>query len=245
MPMDLEVDSIDKVPEKFRSLYTKDAAGKFKLDADLAKDLDVSGLTSALDKERKKAKDYEKQVTGWKALELGETPEEALERIKEQMDGELGDEDSKKLLRKLKEDAANATAKVKSEYEGKLTTMQESLKKQMIDSEATLAISELKGAPALLLPHVRSQCLLLEEDGQYCVRVVDAEGDPRGNGKGGFMTIKELVAEMRNSEVFGRAFEPSDKKGSGTRSSEGTGNRDGSQKMTSIQKISAGLNKRR
>ncbi len=245
-PMDIEVDDINKVPEKFRTLYTKDATtNKFKLDADLTKDLDNTGLTTALDKERKRAKDFEKQLGAWKGVGVGETPEEAMTRIKEMGADDMSADEQKTLMRKLKSDHEAATAKIKTEYEGKLSKKDQALKERMIDSEASLAIAELKGSAALLMPIVQKKCLLVEENGVQCVRIVDDEGDPRGNGKGGYMTIKEFIAELRSSTDYGRAFEPSGKEGSGTRAQGSAGRGDPNQKLTPMQKISAGLRNRR
>ncbi len=221
------VDTVEGVPEKFRPLYTKNAEGKFAL---------------------------EKHVAGWKGLGLGETYEEAKKRLEgddtEDDETDEGDDGEKKAkgkrgdrraMQKIKAESEAAVAATRAEYEGKLNSVQTMLKKQMIDGEARAAIAKLKGVPDLLLPHVREKCLLIEEDGVYHVRVVDAEGDPRSDGKGGYLTIEDLVAEMRKSETYGRAFEADGTKGSGKPPGGAGGNRDGGQKLTSIQKISKGL----
>lgn len=259
MPPDFDfsptLDDIADVPKEFQPLYAKGGDGKFALNAALAKKLDVSPLSGALDKERKARKDLEKHLTSWKGIGalLGSDDPEAVRKLLEEEDGEESDDDDadpgkkakgkldKRTMQKLKADAEAAVAKVKGEYEGKLNSLQSVLKKQMIDGEAKAAIAEMKGVPDLLLPHVREKCLLMEEDGVYVVRVVDAEGDPRGNGKGGWLTIKDLVAEMRQSEVYGRAFEGEGRSGSGKQPN--AGNRDGGQKLTSMQKISKGLSR--
>lgn len=248
------VDVVTDVPEKYRGLYSKDAEGKFALDDELHKKVDNSGLVTALDKERKRAKDLDKQTAAWKALGLADSPEEAqklLEELAEET-GEGGDGDGegkgridKRAIQKLKADAEAAITRTKGEYEGKLTALQKTLQNQMIDAEAKLAIAALKGVPALLLPIVKEKCMLIEENGKFEVRVVDAEGDPRGDGKGGFLTIKDLVAEMRQSDDYGRAFEADGKSGSGKQpGSNGKGGEKQPNK-TSIQMIESGLDKRR
>jgi len=60
-------------------------------------------------------------------------------------------------------------------------------------------------------------------DAEFNVQVVDDKGDPRVNGKGEPLTIADLVAEMRGSEVFGRAFEVSGQSGSGKQPGNGAG----------------------
>ena len=95
----------------------------------------------------------------------------------------------------------------------------------MIDADATAAIAAAKGVPALLLPHVRSAVRVIEEGGDFKVQVVDAAGNPRVNGKGEFLSIADLVGEMRQSDVFGRAFEPTGTTGSGAASRPASGSK--------------------
>ncbi len=244
-----QVDAVTDVPEKYRPFYAKGTDGKFILDEEIKSKTDNTGLVSALDKERKAGKEFQKQLAGWKGLKLGESPEEAMELIKQFEDTNDDEEEgatkdkNKKLIQKLKADTEAQIAKLNGEHETSLSKMKTSLKKEMIDSSARAAIAELKGAPDLLLPHVREQCALVEEDGAYKVQVVDAEGDPRGNGKGGFMTIKDLVAEMRQSDKYGRAFEASGTTGSGKppgAGNTGTGG-SGTAKLSPIEKIARGL----
>jgi len=103
-----------------------------------------------------------------------------------------------------------------SERDAKLAMMQNALERSLIEAQATSAISELKGTPALLLPHVMQRVKIFEEDGDYTVRVLDAQGQPRiADVKGTPFTIRNLIEEMRNDPIFGRAFEASGTGGSG------------------------------
>jgi hypothetical protein len=63
---------------------------------------------------------------------------------------------------------------------------------------------------------VKASVRVVEENGKYKPIVVDQKGDPRVNGKGEYLTISDLVGEMRQSEIFGRAFEGNGPGGSGT-----------------------------
>ena len=97
------------------------------------------------------------------------------------------------------------------------------LERRLIDADATAAIAAAKGVPALLLPHVRASVKVIEEDGDFKVQVVDAQGNPRVNGKGEFLSIADLVGEMRQSDVYGRAFEPTGTTGGGATGGSGGG----------------------
>jgi hypothetical protein len=235
---------LDEVPQNYRALYSKGDDGKFTLDADLAKRLDVSGLTSALDKERKANKASGGLLAGWKAL--GETPEAVQERLQELTTAATKGTEGQKVWDKLKADLESGHQKVLQAKDLVLKGMQTSLEKYLIDSAATTAILTAKGSATLLLPHVRQNVRVFEEKGEHVVRVVDSDGDPRGDGKGGFMTIADFITEMRSSADFSRAFEPSGNTGGGkpagsSKSGSGAG-RDTSE-LSPVQRIASGLKK--
>ena len=104
-------------------------------------------------------------------------------------------------------------------------TMKSALEQHLIDSEATRSITEAKGSSRLLLPHVKSMVRVEEDGGRYVTRVVDPlTGSPRVKADGAYMSINELVAEMKaDITVYGRAFEPSSNSGSGSQQSNGSG----------------------
>lgn len=240
----LTLDTLDEVPQTFQTLYAKGDDGKFSLHADLTKKLDVSGLTSALDKERKANKTFGESLKGWQKLGLGETLEDATNKLKE-LNERATNGDGKANWEKMKKDLEDGHTRALAEKDKEVTGMRTTLEKYLVDREAIAAIAEAKGSPALLLPHVRTQVKVFEEKGEYVVRVVDKDGDPRGDGKGGFMGIKELVTEMRSSNDFGRAFEGTGSSGSGKppasskTGKEGAGA--GGEGRSSIDKIAAGL----
>ena len=217
MALDLEITALDAVPEAVRSLYVP-AGDKFRLDVSGIED--TTGLKSALDKERKTARELEKQSTQWKAL--GKTPDEIQALVAAQAQA-----DTDKLAKAGEWDKLRAQMNEKheldlAERDGKVAAKDKALTKYLVDSAAVTAIAAAKGVPELLLPHVRNAVKVIEENGDYTVRVVDAVGNPRVNGKGEFLSIADLVAEMKASEIFGRAFESSGATGGGA--SGNTGN---------------------
>lgn len=245
MPFEFQValETLDEVPQNFRGLYSAGDSG-FVLEPNLAKKLDVSGLTTALDKERKNNKAKDEMIKGWKAL--GETPEVIQQKIKDLEEAATATKDGKVNWDKMKAELENGHKVALTAAEARVSGMRKALEAHLVDAEATKEISDAKGASALLLPHVRSQVKVIEENGKYVVRIVDGDGDPRGDGKGGFMTIKDLVAEMKTSEQFGRAFDATGAAGSGKRPGSGGGRpQGGSTTLTSTQKIAQGLNNRK
>jgi hypothetical protein len=242
-----EVADLKDLPKDVHGLYVKGEKG-FTLDPVLHKRIDTSGLSNALDKERKKNKDFEKMVSGFKSLGLGDTPEEAKAAIeKELVELDPDNADDKKdikslkaLREKLKAEFDDTLRKTVGEKDEQLTKMQRSMQKHMIEKEAIAALSKHKGSTELLLPHVISKLGLVEDGDTMVVRVLDHDGDPIGDGKGGFKSVEQFVVEMRNDEKYARAFDASGRSGSGTKSGEKTKGTM-SQERTSIGKISDGL----
>lgn len=214
MPLQFTTDSIDTIPEAQRALY-KEANGKFVLDVDGYED--PAGLKSALTSEREAAKTARREAQAWASI--GKTHEEiqALVAVQAQAETERlskGGEFDK--LKQQMLDQHKAEIVKKDDRIGALT---KSLEGRLVDADATAAIAAAKGVPALLLPHVRAQVRVVEDSGEFKVQLIDAAGNPRVNGKGEFLSIADLVSEMRQSEVFGRAFEATGTSGSGASNS--------------------------
>jgi hypothetical protein len=203
-------DTLDAVPEAAREFYeAKD--GKFALK--IAGGDDVTGLKTALQRERQAAKDAAKAAKQF--ADLGLTPEEIAE-LKAAKDAEA-EERAKRTgeFESFKAQQAKALAAKDDELartRGRLETV-------LRDREAATAIAEAKGRAKLLLPHITAQTRVVDD----AVRVVGADGQVRYNPQGLPMTVAELVAEMRADEAFGPAFEGSGASGSGAPPIGGTG----------------------
>lgn len=206
----LVVDSLDDLEETSRGLYVE-KDGRYHLDVDGIED--TSGLKSALQKERKDREAKEKQVKSWERL--GKTPEEIEELLEAQRKAEEDKATKAGEWDKLRAQMNDKHQQELKAREDKLSAMQGALSKHLVDAAATSAIAAEKGVPDLLLPHVQRHVRVVEEDGEYVVKVVDAKGDPRVDGKGNPLSITDLVKEMKGSEIFGRAFEASGQSGSG------------------------------
>lgn len=210
MALELTVDNLENVQENLRNLYIE-KDGKYQLDVSGIED--TGGLKSALDKEREAHKRLEKATKSWE--KLGKTPEEIAEILQAHEDAEKVKAEKAGDWEKLKAQMNDSHAKAIAEKDTQLSNMRKALEANLIDAQATAAIAAAKGVPELLLPHVKSHVKVVENDGNYTVAVVDAKGDPRIDGKGEPLTIADLVAEMKQSEIFGRAFEGTGQTGSG------------------------------
>ena len=207
----ISAEELAGLPEGIREFYEENN-GAFVLSVDGIED--TSGLKSALEKERKTARELEKLARQYQGL--GKSPDEIAELVKAQEESEKNKLEQKGEWEKLKAQLLESHKKELSARDEAVQKMKGTLESYLVDAAATEAIAAAKGIPQLLLPHVKSAVKVIEEDGKYQVRVVGPDGSPRMNAKGEFLGIKDFVSEMRESEVFSRAFEGTGTTGSGT-----------------------------
>ena len=67
----------------------------------------------------------------------------------------------------------------------------------------------------------KAKVKVIEEGGDYAVRVVDPSGNPRVNAQGEFLSIADLVSEMRQSDTFAPCFKAPSTTGGGAQQSNG------------------------
>lgn len=201
------VESLDKVPEQFRGVYVQDG-DKFKINDSLKGVTDaIVGLNGALKNERKTSSTLkgQKDISAvlQETFQLG-----SVDEVKAKID-ELTQqvaEKSKVDPAKIKADIEKAFNAKEEGYKTQLGKMQGTLEKYLIDSAATSALSQAKGNVKLLLPIIRQAVAVVPDGDDYVVRVKDPAGDYRGNGAGGFMTIEDLVKELKSSSDYGVAL---------------------------------------
>lgn len=265
-----KVSDINAVPEKYRGLYApvEGEEGAHAL-TDAAKGLvadylGVSETLAGVRLDKKKVTDENAQrrlvtkafedLTQTLGLEVGDDDNVA-ETLKQYVDGLQdqikGGKEARINVEKAQAAAQKQVAEVTAAKDKELQDMMGALTRHLISDAATRALAESKGSVDLLLPHVQSRCKVVRsEDGGYAVQVRDDQGDARFNSSGGFMTVKDLVGEMKTQDSFSRAFEPEQAPGAG--SSPGSMNRSqimqgGPQRqaseMSPVEKIRAGLSK--
>lgn len=233
------IDKLEDAPDSLREHYRAGTAdegadGKFVLGVEAVGGFaleDVSGLKSTLGKELTLRKKLEKDVKAFEGLDADKA-REAITKLEEFGNIDPAKEADK--LANIKFEAAKvqlldkhqAELKAVNDRVGALTGAVDGLTRK---SQATLAIAEAKGAVELLLPHVLAHTRVKETDtGEFVVEVVDKDGNARiGDGKGTPMDIKGLVAEMRASETFSRAFDGDGHSGSGKEHDKGGGKEKG------------------
>lgn len=238
MTLKAVLENIADAPEAVRDFYSEQD-GKFVLNVEPVGGYaleDVSGLKSALGKERTTREALEKQVVRFKDID----PDKAMSALQELE--ELRAIDPTKEADKIADSKFNAAkAQLLEKHEGELKARDERSKHLsgtidhlLREQRATTALAEAKGAVELLLPHVLKNTRTVERDGGFEVEVVDPDGNVRIDGKGNNMSIKDLVAEMRQSDLYGRAFEASGKNGTGMAPNSGSGGGTGTLKRSKM-----------
>lgn len=245
------VESLDKVPEQFRSLYGTQAGedGKFTVTEAFRP---VAEAVNGFNKSNKQLRNdlKTKSVDLAPLAEYGDNPAAIKEAVKAAIEaaGASKNQDVTKQIEGVKSGLLQAHAKELEQRDLRNQALQGQLYNLLVENAATAAVAELKGIPDLLLPFIKQQVKVAEADGQFKVTVVDGAGEVRYGATGSPMTIKELVAEMKAQEKFGRLFESDQQPGNG-----GGGMRPGSggqpprapaKDMTSTGRIAAGLRNR-
>lgn len=243
------VDSIDDVPDDFRALYeVKEGETSATLIDALRARVEVgAGAGKALENERKARVAAENAAKAWKAKakelfdvetvdaliekhsELEAAHAAELESARAASGGKTDDASAKQLEQALAAKDRDwskklqlSEAKTKEALEAK-DRMYSSLEKYMKKNAATAAIAGAKGRIKVLEPHVMSSLKLVDENGDYKLRVTDDDGEDRYNSDGKPMSVDGLVALMRASDDYGFAFEGDGATGSGSRQTAGSG----------------------
>lgn len=227
MALKAMVESLEGLPEAVAKEYKKvtdDTGTRYILDTEGVED--VAGLKSALGKERKNRATLEKAV---KKLGLKPDDEPALNALVES----LGDDTLEEALAKAKASAATADEGSKAvaalkKVQKLVDEREEALKAanafidRLVRENAikdVLAMEEHEGNVVLLMPHLLTQTMTVEEDGangkEFVAKVVDPKSKEVRMKGAKEMTLVELVVEMKAKPEFTDAFTGTGASGSG------------------------------
>jgi hypothetical protein len=210
----------EDIPENLQDFYVEQQDGKFWLDSDGFED--VGGLKTALSKERQAAREAATALKAFKDAGIDDPTQVTdlvarLEELSKLDPSKEADKIVKEKVEALKKQLLTEHQKDLQKHIKENEELSAQLSKVLIDASALSAISEAKGAPELLLPIIHQRTRMRRnEQGVFVAEVLDATGTPRiGDSNGNPMTVKQLVDELRGSDIFGRAFEGNDQRGTG------------------------------
>jgi len=189
---------------------------------------DVSGLKSALSKERKASEDAKRMLAAYEGVDVDEA-KTALDKVKEmsswtpeQKVQELIEQKEKKLSKEY-----GAQIQAKEELLKTRTVQLDNLLKTTAATQALLASDGDDKTVKLMLPHILNQLVIREkDDGSRHLRIIDEDGTDRmslESGNTGHMDVKELAKQMKQSEDFASAWPGSGARGTGITGSTGSG----------------------
>lgn len=202
----LSVDSIDSIPESYRSLYAE-KDGKFAFQTPEA-------LLSAKAHEKQKRQEIAAERDTYKG-KLTEY-EQQLEAIKQEK--MLADAKKTGDYSKLKESFEQKAVELEGTYKGQLSAKDELIKKLTVGQEATKLAAKLFGEDADTLRHIVDSRLTVEvSDGQANVIVLDAKGNPSAK------SLDELHDEIYNDPRYSRFVVGSNASGGGANGSSSKG----------------------
>ena len=233
------VEDVSTLDESVQSFY-KETEGGFILDAQPVNGYvieNVDSLKSALTKERKAVKDYEKKVKTYESKYAEIDPDEykaAMDKLEE-----LSSFDPEKEADKLAQEKYETNkkrlestitkqyeAKIKNEYEPvkqKYDVVVKQLEKELRTAAAVKALAAEEGDADLLLPHVLNKLKFSQkDDGSFETYVTDDNGEIAYNQKAEPLSVQELVQSMKGK--FPGAFKSTAKSGGGAQQSKGKAN---------------------
>lgn len=234
------LDSIDGLPDPIKAEYTQ-KDGKFVLSVEAVDGWeldDVAGLKNGLSSERgittAMKKELEKLGSKWddtakKWVHIADPVKikqavakfdefSAFDPTKE------ADKIAEAKVQSIKEQLVAEHEQVVNSLTEKNGKLNKGIEKVLQEQVARAEIIALKGVPELVLPAIKAVTRVVEKDDDFVVEVLDDKGNVRiGDSKGTPMTVKQLVAELRGTETYGRAFEGDGKQGSGKQPGSGGG----------------------
>jgi ribosomal protein L12E/L44/L45/RPP1/RPP2 len=239
MTLKAKLDTLDGVDPVLAKEYKKvehDGVTEFLLDAEGVED--VTGLKSALSKERTAAQRLSKALK-----KLGLKDDEA--SVNTLME-KLGDKTVEEVIEELGAkpgETTEAVTKALKPLQRQLSERDEAIASQgsFIDRlvrenqlKDVLALPDVDGNPVLLLPHLLKETKVVEEDGadgkEYVAKVVDPKTKEVRTKGGKEMSLKDLCLEYKDKPEFEGAWYGTGASGSGARQSqrevtEGSGGR--------------------
>jgi uncharacterized 2Fe-2S/4Fe-4S cluster protein (DUF4445 family) len=181
----------------------------------------------ALEKANREAQDRRLELKEWKELQVD--PAKVRQLLDEQRKADVKRKEDEGRYRELLNDVETATQseiqKIRDEADEKVVKMQGSIEKYFVEKTVAESLAAEGASQKLLGKHVRDQVKVVERDGEYQTVVVDKDGEPRLVRGGGFMTVADLISEMKKDDDFARAFPAPKTSGSGTGDSSNKGSR--------------------
>ena len=202
------VDDISKVPAEYRMLYSDDGAllesAHGIRDSVLGLNKTVVNLRKEADRNKKTGNDT---ITAVNAL-MSEVGVESIEGLVEHISGlnETIATKGKINPEKIREEIENGFKKQITDLNAQLSTKDGLLHNTILGRDVAQAVAKHGGNADLLSPYVATRLKMVEDNGTMQVRVLDADGDFVGDGKGGWQSVDAFVGSLKENPTYHGAF---------------------------------------
>lgn len=229
MGLKFEVDTLEGVEEAMHGLYAKGEDGKFRLSVEgLPEPEDNSGLKSALEAERKKAK----SASRWD--KLGKTPEEIQEIL--DREAQAAEEKQKKAgeFDQIRQQDREKFATELAAKDKALAAMEASERGAIIENHLLSALVKAGATEtgvALLPDQLAGRIKIESEDGKRVIKIMQVDGETlmAGSEKNGMASFEDLAKEAMTK--FPDLFKSSRPGGGGTPPGGGAGGGSGTKML--------------
>lgn len=237
MTLKMTVDSLDAVDEPLRAFY-EEKDGGFRLKVDGAED--VSGLKTALDKERKTARELEKKVKRWESL--GKTDEEISEMLTAAEEAERKRAESEGDHSKILKQHQDKWAKDREALEAELKAARSSERSAIIETSITGSLTKANATEEgldLLPERLAARITFETVDGRRVLKIMQADGETpmAGSGRDGLATIDDLAKEA--AAKWPSLFKGAGQSGSGKPADSRSNGGPDLSKLSPVQRINA------
>jgi len=225
MKLKRKLDSLEGLPEEAKGLYTKLDDGTFGLNLEvegLIAEENVKGIVKNRDELLAEKKALAEKLSGVDFDEYEQLKSSAAEidRQKQKLEGDFETRE-----RQLLDKHSGTVEKL----ETRISELSSSLNNQTVESAIKDGLIRARAndtGNALLPNNLRGLVEVVDEDGCQVVRVKGEDGRPRlttQKGETGYMSVAELVSELRDNKIYAHCFEPDNVTGSGAAGSRGGG----------------------
>jgi len=190
---------------------------EFKAAVEEALKAEYPGLVANKDKLLEQKRDLQAIVDTYEGLDVKEAKRAvaAIRKAEEEAARKAGNFDT--LKAQLEKEHATQIEQLANERD----SYKSSLEHEMIEKAAIEGITEAKGFPKVLKPHVIDKMQLRQmEDGKFRAVVLDENGQPRlkkgASNASDFMPIKEFVESLKADDEFAHAFQGAGASGGAT-----------------------------
>lgn len=233
MPIKAILDNLEGLSDELKALYKPIReganAGKFLLDVESIGGFsleNVDGLKNAYAATKQELDTAKQALEGYKGLPAAREVRQKLKKLEDLEKIDPTAEADRLAAAKAESQIAELTRQHETEVKSRdkrIEHLTATLESVLVDQQLDAAIVKHKGIPELLRPMLRPRVKVVEKDGEFETKVVDAKGQQEyviRDNKPVPATIEDLVAKTKADPLFGRAFEASGRSGSGAESGE-------------------------